>query len=52
MTTTFSIVLCYYTFVLFSAQNRRIKPEQAQKTYERALKLGEEFAEYFTGEKK
>eukprot|EP00117_Sycon_ciliatum_P039774 scpid36247/ scgid29339/ Disks large homolog 2; Postsynaptic density protein 93 len=29
-------------------QARRIKPEQAQKTYERALKLGEEFAEYFT----
>ena len=34
-----------------SNQARRIKPEQAQKTYERALKLGEEFAEYFTGER-
>lgn len=30
--------------------NKRITEEQARKTYERSLKLEQEFAEYFTGE--
>ena len=30
--------------------NRRVSEEQARKTYERALKLEQEFLEYFTGE--
>ena len=29
--------------------NKRITDEQARKTYERALKLEQEFGEYFTG---
>lgn len=32
--------------------NKRITEEQAIKTYDRAQKLEQEFAEYFTGEKK
>ena len=32
--------------------NKRITEEQAVKTYDRAQKLEQEFAEYFTGEKK
>lgn len=31
-------------------QNKRITEEQAQKMYDRALKLEQEFGEYFTGE--
>ncbi len=30
--------------------NKRITDEQARKTYERAMKLEQEFGEYFTGE--
>lgn len=30
--------------------NKRLTEEQAQKTYDRALKLEQEFGEYFTGE--
>ena len=30
--------------------NRRVSEDQARKTYERALKLEQEFLEYFTGE--
>lgn len=29
--------------------NKRMTEEQAKKTYERALKMEQEFAEYFTG---
>jgi len=29
--------------------NKRITEDQARKTFERALKLEEEFGEYFTG---
>jgi len=29
--------------------NKRTTEEQAKKTYERALKMEQEFAEYFTG---
>lgn len=29
--------------------NKRLTEEQAQKTYDRALKLEQEFGEYFTG---
>lgn len=29
--------------------NRRMTDEQAKKTYERALKMEQEFGEYFTG---
>lgn len=29
--------------------NRRVSEDQARKTYERALKLEQEFLEYFTG---
>ena len=29
--------------------NKRITEEQARKTYERAIKTEQEFAEYFTG---
>lgn len=29
--------------------NRRMTEEQAKKTYERALKMEQEFGEYFTG---
>lgn len=31
--------------------NRRMTDEQAKKTYERALKMEQEFGEYFTGNK-
>ena len=30
--------------------NKRLTEDQAQKTYDRALKLEQEFGEYFTGE--
>lgn len=30
--------------------NKRMTEEQAKKTYERALKMEQEFGEYFTGE--
>jgi len=30
--------------------NQRITEEQARKTYERAIKLEEEFGEYFVGQ--
>lgn len=30
--------------------NKRMTEEQARKTYERAIKMEQEFAEYFTGE--
>lgn len=30
--------------------NRRMTEEQAKKTFERALKMEQEFGEYFTGE--
>ena len=29
--------------------NRRMTEEQAKKTYERAIKMEQEFGEYFTG---
>ena len=29
--------------------NKRLTEDQAQKTYDRALKLEQEFGEYFTG---
>lgn len=29
--------------------NKRMTEDQAKKTYERALKMEQEFAEYFTG---
>lgn len=29
--------------------NKRMTEEQAKKTYERALKMEQEFGEYFTG---
>lgn len=32
--------------------NKRMTEEQAKKTYERALKMEQEFGEYFTGESK
>lgn len=31
--------------------NKRMTEEQAKKTYERALKMEQEFAEYFTGKR-
>lgn len=31
--------------------NRRLTEDQAKKTYERALKMEQEFGEYFTGNK-
>lgn len=30
--------------------NKRLTEEQAKKTYDRAIKLEQEFGEYFTGE--
>lgn len=38
-------------FVCFihSEMNRRMTEEQAKKTFERALKMEQEFGEYFTG---
>ena len=38
-----------YILTLFRELNKRITEEQARKTYERSLKLEQEFAEYFTG---
>jgi len=35
--------------MLFREWNQRITEEQARKTYERAIKLEEEFGEYFVG---
>jgi len=32
--------------------NKRMTEEQAKKTYERALKMEQEFGEYFTGKSK
>lgn len=37
-------------FVVSREMNKRMTEEQAKKTYERALKMEQEFAEYFTGE--
>lgn len=34
---------------LIREMNKRMTEEQAKKTYERALKMEQEFAEYFTG---
>lgn len=31
--------------------NKRMTEEQAKKTFERALKMEQEFAEYFTGKR-
>lgn len=31
--------------------NRRMTEEQAKKTYERAIKMEQEFGEYFTGKR-
>jgi len=36
--------------MLFREWNQRITEEQARKTYERAVKLEEEFGEYFVGQ--
>jgi len=36
--------------IMFREWNQRITEEQARKTYERALKLEEEFGEYFVGQ--
>jgi hypothetical protein len=33
----------------FREMNKRTTEEQAKKTYERALKMEQEFGEYFTG---
>lgn len=33
----------------FREMNKRMSEEQAKKTYERALKIEQEFGEYFTG---
>ena len=35
--------------LFFREMNKRITEEQARKTYERALKLEQDFGEYFTG---
>lgn len=40
--------LSFYFFVN-REMNRRMTEEQAKKTYERALKMEQEFGEYFTG---
>lgn len=32
--------------------NKRLTDEQAKKTYDRAMKLEQEFGEYFTGKRK
>lgn len=40
----------YYLNIIFNREmNKRMTEEQAKKTYERALKMEQEFAEYFTG---
>jgi len=33
----------------FREMNKRLTEEQAKKTYDRAMKLEQEFGEYFTG---
>lgn len=33
----------------FREMNKRLTEEQAKKTYDRAIKLEQEFGEYFTG---
>lgn len=39
-----------YLFINFHREmNRRMTEEQAKKTFERALKMEQEFGEYFTG---
>lgn len=35
--------------LFYREMNKRMTEEQAKKTYERALKMEQEFGEYFTG---
>lgn len=50
MNSNLSIILIYLLFcVIFREMNRRMTEEQAKKTYERAIKMEQEFGEYFTG---
>lgn len=42
-------MITYYNYI-FREMTKRMTEDQAKKTYERALKMEQEFAEYFTGE--
>lgn len=42
-------MLYSFTYLFNREMNKRMTEEQAKKTYERALKMEQEFAEYFTG---
>lgn len=44
------LTLINTSFTLQREMNRRMTEEQAKKTFERALKMEQEFGEYFTGE--
>ena len=39
----------YMCNISYSEMNKRMTEEQAKKTFERALKMEQEFGEYFTG---
>lgn len=43
---THFLFLIYY---VFREWNKRMTEDQARKTYDRAMKLEQEFGEYFTG---
>lgn len=38
------------TFYVCREMNKRLTEEQARKTYDRAVKLEQDFTEYFTGQ--
>ena len=44
-----SIYIRYFLFTKPREWNKRMTEEQARKTHDRAMKLEQEFGEYFTG---
>lgn len=43
------LTFCHCRLFLYREWNKRMTEDQARKTYDRALKLEQEFGEYFTG---
>lgn len=42
-------IYLFFFYCLCSEMNKRFTEEQARKTFDRAVKLEQEFTEYFTG---
>lgn len=45
------LTIFFVPHFVFREMNRRMTEEQGKKTFERALKMEQEFGEYFTGKK-